>query len=108
MSGVKSGGNKTAILVGLIAVVAIAVALIIGIAATRQGISADSTPLITTVLGFCGLIVAQLLTLLKTEETKQAIHNGHLVGKVKQALTEYHDGPETTYYEDDKEGDPNG
>lgn len=58
-------------IVGAVAFTALAVALVIGTTITDA--DGRSTPLVTTVLGFIGIAVAQILNQAKTNKTNESV-----------------------------------
>lgn len=82
--------NRTTI-AGAVLFTALAVALVIG--TTITGVDDHTTPLITTVLGFIGLSVSQILGNKSTEETKETteqlnadLRNGTFERLVREAI----------------------
>jgi len=82
--------NRTAI-AGAVMITALAVALVIGSQIT--GLDERATPMVTTVLGFIGLAVSQILGNKSAEETKQTteqlsadLHNGTMERLVREAI----------------------
>lgn len=76
---------------GAVIFTALAVALVIGTNIT--GLDESATPMITTVLGFIGLAVSQLIGNKSTEETKEKteqlsadLHNGTMERLVREAI----------------------
>lgn len=79
--------------VGAVAFTALAVALVIG--TTIVDTDGRSTPMVTTVLGFIGLAVAQLLNQAKTNKTNESVEqlnhdlrNGTFRRLIREAVEE--------------------
>lgn len=80
-------------MVGAIAFTTLAVALVLGISVL--GVNDSATPFVTSILGFIGLAVAQLVGAAKAENTENkvnelnaSLHNGTFRRLLKEALTE--------------------
>lgn len=80
--------SPTTVIAGIIALVFIAGAFVIGIGFVGHGYDNSTTPIIATVVGMIGTTVPAMLALLKVEQTHNDLKNGLVTSKVKDALEE--------------------
>lgn len=77
--------NSTAVLVSVVAMVALASAVLLGVALTGK-VDAKNTPLIVTVLGLIASTIPSVLALLRVDATRRDLHNGLIPEKVIEGV----------------------
>lgn len=101
--------SKT-VLAALTSIIALGVALVVGVSIAGASES-DTTPLVTTVLGFIGLAVTQILGNKATEEVRDDLRNGRIEKILRTALEKVAEDENTALTitrDSGKEGSSNG
>ena len=75
---------RVAVVGACVALITVTVGLVIGIAHSRQGIDAATTPLILTVLGLVGTTIPALIAAAFAERAARDIRNGVLQNQVRK------------------------
>ncbi len=71
----------------VVALALIFAALFLGLAVTDR-LNGETTPMLTTILGFVGVIITQFVNGRKTTQVEQKISNGYLDEKIKRNVQE--------------------